>query len=509
MSIFFLPSRLSILGQSPGLILSPSLARRLLSLPIFLIASMSAIADKVTGLSDTQSSAATNIVPVCVGLNTKASGNDDISVRPTTAQIASLSPQEQDLLRRCADAIEAGGLGLPDNAARATDETNEAAKTALAQIAPDEISAQGTTSVRAVNVQQDNVAARISALQAGFRGLDLGHLALNLDGVKLSGREFLNLTGGAAGDESRHSGLGMFLNGRFNLGDKDATGREAGFDFNGTGVTLGMDQFIARNAFIGAALGYNRTAIDVENNGGALDTDSVSFSLYGSYFRSDQFYLNGFLEYAKDDHNTRRNLNYTLNETSGGCCDVDVVENKTVTVDQAAIGDSDGNQLTVAMDIGYEIPKGATTITPTAAIAYTRVNIDAFDEHMSRPNDIGQGLALHIGDQEITSTKSELGVHLNHASSREWGVFTQQLKVSWLHEFENDGRIINAHYLFDPNQVSMDLKTEDADADYFAVNLGISAGMAKGKSAYLSYNSLLGLDGITFHGINVGYRMEF
>ena len=480
---------------------------KLFSLPVLLILSMPVLADKATGLSDTQNSAADNIVPVCVGLNTKASGNDDPAVAPTATQIASLSSQEQDLLRRCADAIEAGGLGI--NPDRATAETNEAAKAALKQIAPDEISAQGTTSVRAVNVQQDNIAARISALQAGFRGLGLSNLSLNLDGVKLTGREFLELTGGAAGDESNHSSVGMFLNGNFSLGDKEATGREAGFDFDGAGITLGVDKFVSNNAFVGAAFGFNNTTIDIENNGGGLDTDSVSLSLYSSYFKTDQFYINGFLEYAQDDHSTRRNLSYALNETSGGCCNVDVDESSTVIVDQAAIGTSDGDQLTIAADIGYEIPKGSVAITPTAAIAHTRVNIDAFNEHMSRPNDIGQGLALHIGDQEITSTKSEVGVHLSHANSREWGVITQQLKVSWLHEFEDDGRIINAHYLFDPDKVAMDLKTEEVDADYFAVNLGISAGMAKGKSAYLSYSSLLGLDDITFHGINLGYRMEF
>lgn len=476
--------------------------------PVFALAvlSGSAMAAKVTGLSDAQQSGADNVVPVCVGLNTRATGNDDPSIPPTADQIARLSANEQDLLRRCADAIEAGGLGI--KADRATEETNNAARIALSQIAPDEIAAQGTTSVRAANVQQDNIASRISALQSGFRGVSVGQLSLNLEGRKYSGNDVLIASGGSAGETGGRSRLGAFINGSFNFGDKEATGREAGFAFDGGGLTVGLDYFVSGSAFVGAAVGVNSTTIDIDNNGGGIDTDTVSLSLYGSFFQSEKFHINGLVEYASDEHSTRRNLNYTLNETTGGCCEVDLTD-ATVTVDQAALGSSDGDQFTVAINLGYSVGKGGLSYGPVLDLSHTKVNIDAFDERMSNPNAVGRGLALHIADQEITSTKSELGFQLDYTGSQNWGVLTQQLRVSWLHEFDDDGRLIEANYLFDPNKVALDLKTDDIDSDYFSVNLGLSAGLARGRSAYVSYATLLGLDDISYHGLNAGFRMEF
>ena len=62
---------------------------------------------------------------------------------PTQQQIEqNLTPDEADLLRRCADVIQAGGLGI--QAQEATPEDNAEAAVALRQIAPDEIAAQGT-----------------------------------------------------------------------------------------------------------------------------------------------------------------------------------------------------------------------------------------------------------------------------------------------------------------------------------------------------------------------------
>ncbi len=476
--------------------------------PVLALAALSsnAMADKVTGLSDSQESGASNIVDVCVGLNAKATGNNDINIPPTDAQVATLTSNEQDLLRRCADAIEAGGLGI--KADRATAKTNAEAKIALSQIAPDEIAAQGTTSVRAVNVQQDNIAARISALQSGFRGVSVGQLSLNLDGRQFTGNDLLSMSGGSAGESGGRARLGAFINGQFNFGDKEATGREAGFDFDGGGLTVGLDYFISGRAFVGAAVGVNTTSIDIDHHGGGLDTDTVSLSLYGSFFQSDKFHINGLLEYANDDHSTRRNLDYTLNETSGGCCEVGLTGD-TVRVNQAALGSADGDQFTVAVNLGYSLGQGGFSYGPLLDLSYTKVNIDAFDERMSNPEAVGRGLALHIASQEITSTKSELGFAVDHTGSQTWGVLTQQLRLSWLHEFDDDNRLIEAHYLYDPAKVPLNLNTDDIDSDYFSVNLGLSAGLSRGRSAYFSYGTLIGLEDITYHGLNAGYRMEF
>lgn len=444
------------------------------------------------------------VVQVCVGLNAKASGQDDVTVPPTEDQILdNLSADENDLLRRCADVIQAGGLGIQADQADETD--NAEAAVALRQIAPDEIAAQGTTSVTAVNSQQNNVAARVSALQSGLRGLSLNQLSLNVDGSRLAGNDLQKLVGGAAGrGDSR---LGLFISGDISSGDKDQTTREAGFDFDTQTLTVGVDYFLGDSSFVGVALGVSQIEMDIENSGGGLDTDTVGLSVYGSVFRKNNFYINGFFDYTRGDHDSERAINYTLDETAGGCCNV--TEVGRVTVNQVAKGSTEGDQVTLSMKMGYEKSKGAFSHGPSLDLTYTSLTIDGFSETMSNATDVGRGLALTYKEQEIDSFRAALGYQVSHVSSQSWGVFSKQARFNLHHEFEDDGRSVESFYSFDPAKNVMTLSADDPDSDFYSVAFDLTAGLANGKSAFLSYSTLFGLDDVSLHQISGGMRFEF
>lgn len=446
------------------------------------------------------------VVVVCVGLNAKATGQDDPGTPPTQQQIEqNLTPEESDLLRRCADVIQAGGLGI--QAQEATPEDNAEAAIALRQIAPDEIAAQGTTSVRAVNSQQSNVAARIAALQSGIRGLSVRRLSLHSGDSRLAGGDMQKLVGGDAGNEDAPARLGLFLSGDISTGDKDQTSREAGFDFDTQSFTIGVDYFLNTDAFVGVALGANKINMDIDNNGGGLDTDNLSLSLYGSVFRSNNFYLNGFLDLSSSDFKSRRNMNYTLDETTGGCCVV--TEAGRVTVRQTAIGKSDGKQTTASLNMGYDFNKGAFSYGPSLDLTYSSLTIDQFSESMSDPASTGRGLALTYLEQNIDSFRSVLGFKVNHVRSMSWGVLSKQLRADWYHEFKDDARAIRSFYKFDPGQTIMSLTADKPDADFYSLAFDLSAGFASGRSAFISYATLLGLDNVSVNQLSAGVRFEF
>lgn len=477
------------------------------SAPAATVDNLSEAAESVGGESGGNVDPGTRpVVQVCVGLNAKAAGQatPDPTTPPTNDQIAAnLSADENDLLRRCADVIQAGGLGIQADQADATD--NAEAAVALRQIAPDEIAAQGTTSVNAVNSQQNNVAARISALQSGLRGLSLGQLSLNVDGSKLAGDQLQKLVGGAAGDGDRR--IGMFISGDIASGEKDTTSREAGFDFDTQMLTVGVDYFLNDSSFVGLALGVSQIEMDLDDAGGGLDTDSVGISLYGSVFRKNNFYINGFFDYTSSDHDSQRNMNYTLDETQGGCCVV--TETGRVTVLQSANGSTEGDQTTLSINMGFDYNKGALSYGPTLDLTYSSLTIDGFSESMSNPEAVGRGLALTYKDQDIDSVRSILGFHVSHASSQNWGIFSKQLRLGWHHEFEDDEREIRSFYSFDPAQTEMILKADAPDTDFYSVSIDLSAGFANGRSAFISYSTLAGLDDVSLNQISAGLRLEF
>lgn len=45
-------------------------------------------------------------------------------------------------------------------------------------------------------------------------------------------------------------------------------------------------------------------------SGGSLDTQGYSLTLYGTYYRSDNFYLDGIIDYGWNDYDQQRNVNY-------------------------------------------------------------------------------------------------------------------------------------------------------------------------------------------------------
>ena len=468
-------------------------------------------------LDETQQTVAAIVIPVCVDLNQKAGDEEFLggTVDKQSGLKENLSAEEFDLLRRCADAIDAGGLAEEANGRKAND--FNAATTALSNIAPDEISAQGTTSIKTTNIQQNNIAARISALHTGARGFGFAGLKLDINGKKLTDKELSAIfsehtTGGGASADSNMTDsfnrLGFFINGSYNFGDRDATIREAGFDYDTQGITIGTDYFVNDKFIIGAAIGITTAEMDIDNNGGGLDTDSTNLSLYGSFFQSEQLYINGFIDFGRSKHSSSRNINYTLKETQGGCCVVDLTGND-VTVDQQANAKTDAKQRTLAVDMGYEFYQGNFTYGPTLSFGYTKVDIDGFSESMSNPDAIGRGLGLRIDAQEIESIKSQLGFQLANSGSFGWGVLTQQVRFTWLHEYNDNSRIIRANYIYAPIDRNMDFATDNPDRDYFITSIDLSATFAHGRSAFLSYSTIAGLDYITYNGIQAGIRMEF
>jgi outer membrane autotransporter protein len=407
------------------------------------------------------------------------------SACPALAEKAELTAPEQDLLNTC-NSLVTGDPGTVG--------------TALRVLAPEEVTAQGTASVEAAEIQVMNVNTRLNALRAGGSGADLSGLTLNYDGLTLPASVFQELffgyaSGVAAGDEDGDASFagkwGVFVNGAIDFGDKDSTSQETGFEFDTEGITIGVDYRFTDRFIAGGALGYSGHESDFDSSSGDLDMDTWSMSAYATYYQSNQVYVDGLIQVGTNDYDTRRRIN-----ASG-------------SPDQFGVGDTDGEAVSISIGSGYEYSRGAFTFGPYGRLSYTRAEVDSYTEKASDPAAPGSGSVLSIGGQSIRSLATVFGGHFSYAISTSRGVFMPQLRFEWEHEFEDDSRSIDSHFVHDPTNTSFKIGTDDPDRDFFNLGLGLSATFAKRKSGFLFYETKLGHDDLKHDSLTAGFRFEF
>lgn len=356
---------------------------------------------------------------------------------------------------------------------------------AFNQLAADQIAAKNAGARRQFRANIAGIGSRLSQVRLSAAAPNLDEaIAWNLQKEK---------GGGASGDLTAGK-LGGFFNLKYRTGDQDASDREAGFDFDGWGLTAGADYRVNENFVAGVSLNYMEDKADYEQNRGDMKTETWGLTAYGTFFTEGNFFVDGLIGYNSSDYKLKRNINYNI----GGNA-----------VSQVASSDTDGKMFQFSVGGGYNMNQGGFTITPTARLDYLRNKVDGYTESMSNPGANGSAMAMNVDSVTYKSLTTRLGGQVSKAISHSGGVVIPQLSVSWVHEFEDDAKEVGARFINDINQTPFLVLTENGDTDYFDLGVAISGQFAGGKSAFLSYNTLLGFNRVTYHGINAGIRMEF
>jgi hypothetical protein len=190
---------------------------------------------------------------------------------------------------------------------------------AIQNVAGEELFSQSTMGARAGNAQFTNISGRMNALRAGGTSAGAGGRVAYSDPYEnhdrnLPGYRQVSLSGGgAAGDyEVAGSRWGWFVEGSYNTGDRDQTVNEDGFDFDATSFTGGID-YMLNSGVIGISVGVDNydAEFDVNNvvNGGDVQLDSTSGSLFGAFYR-DNWYFDAILTIGSLDTDTTRRAFY-------------------------------------------------------------------------------------------------------------------------------------------------------------------------------------------------------
>lgn len=367
----------------------------------------------------------------------------------------------------------------------ATGEDGSTVLNALQQVSPEQIISQGTRSTRAARNMQFN---RLHALRIGTPGLLTSYNNSNGRYTTLSWSPSNGLGGGAGADDmGLGDRLGIFVNGIGGFGDVDSSFNQLGFDFDSSGVLAGVDYRFTDNFILGLAFNYLRTDANFNRDGGRLDSDTYSGSLYGTLYAANSFHIDWVATYGGVSYDSIRNISYA-------------VPGEVINTQSTA--SPDGKQFSGALSAGYDFTINALTISPYLRGEYINLDINSFSDQ----DPLGWG--VRYADQSIESLTTALGTRIAYAISTQWGVVQPFVRGEWFHEYEDDRRNIAANFVQDPTRERFNIVTDSPDRNFYTFGTGISATFAKGISAFFNYDVLLGRDNISSHMFMLGARME-
>jgi outer membrane autotransporter protein len=405
-----------------------------------------------------------------------------------------LTAPQQDLLARCSEIVVGAGSHP------------EQIPEALNQMLNNKAQPQSSLATSVQLSQLGNLNTRLAELRQGASGLSLGGLTLVNDGrslplAALSDLFKRYLAEPAANDEAGKdfARWGFFATGMIDRGGASADGVRPGFDFHNASLTAGVDYRFSDAFVAGLALGYNQSRSDLDLGAGKIDVDGYSLNGYFTWYRNNDFYVEGSLVADWLNYDLRRHIVYGIASLSGGETDVD----------QTAKASPNGHQYSLALSLGKDFSRGAWSFSPYLRGVYTHLSLDGFSETMSDPNAPGAGLGTRVEARAFNSALGVLGGRVSRAISFDWGVLVPNAVVEWNHEFRNDPQTVVTRFLADPTQTPIVLTDRAPDANYFNLGIGLNAVLPQGRSGYFYYEHVAGLSGAHENRFSLGIRIEF
>lgn len=347
----------------------------------------------------------------------------------------------------------------------------------------------------AARVQADNVGQRVNSLRNGgpmpnmsIDGLSMSYQGFRLD-ANLLPQSLLKRINGEddIGSQLLSQPWGFFINGNIAIGDRSRRGRETGYDFDTWGVTSGFDYRFRGGHVAGVAVGYSQYSADLDEDGGAMDSDSWTVQAYGSWQFSDQFYADLTLGYTLTDFDLERVVDLRGIGPYGR---------------RIARGNTDGYQFDTSIALNYRLDTNtALSITPYGQFNYARTSIDGFTES-------GTIFDYRYPSQNFDSYLFTGGVRLARPVGLERGVLVPFADLAVEYEAGLDS------YTMQPVLAGSDfdgpmVMISDPDRFFARAHFGVSYVGLTGTQFFASYSALLLDSDTTRHSLYLGIRFEF
>lgn len=334
-------------------------------------------------------------------------------------------------------------------------------------IAPDELTAIFKMGFAASEIQNANIRRHLDRVRQGSTS---------------EGQETYSTTDSKGGmvEQTRMSEQNnlwsVFIEGNGGSASVDGDLNSNGYDFDSMGVTVGADRRVSENFAIGVLGAYGKSDAAL-TNGGSIDAESYKGAVYATAFQGG-FFVDALLGAGANSYDTRR-------ASLGGL----------------ATGSPDGWELNAMVNTGYDFRSGNWTFTPTASIAYTRVNLDAF-------NETGSLTPLSYPDQHQESLRSEIGARLAYRADLGGVVLMPQIRLAWQHEFSDSTLSMNSNFIGGAGP-GFTVTGPQMDRDRAVISAGLSAQVTPTVCIYGFYDGHLGSSDYESNQVSAGVKVDF
>lgn len=385
--------------------------------------------------------------------------------------------------------------------------SEEDAVNALKKIALGEIASMRNNIIQLSASQFQNLAQRILQMnRGGGRGIQVSGLNISYGGKTFSPgalqSAFNELMGmGASEDGGNDSfadfgNLGLFVQGDIDMGDRDETDLETGYDFDSWNLSFGADYRLTDTFYFGGALSLGEVDVTYDDGEGSSGLENWAISGYGGWQVTDQWYFDVLLSYGETDYDMKRRVAYTVQDRA---------------FDSSYQSATSGDQIFIGINTGYEFTKGSFRLSPIASFTYLDGSIDGYQE--SAIDGGSEAWAFQVDNQDYKSMRISVGGQADYILLTDWGVLIPGIRVSWVNELEDGGDGIALKFVNDPfGQDAKDgniiIKTSGVDSSFFDASLNLSGQFPMGFSGYFSYKFYQGYSGYTQTGYAIGLRWD-
>jgi uncharacterized protein with beta-barrel porin domain len=298
--------------------------------------------------------------------------------------------------------------------------------------------------------------------------------------------------------------LGVFADGIGQFGSRDTTTSQNGYSFNNAGFIAGADYRFTPQLVAGLAFGYTQSDTNfdtsaVSPSGQFLHSNLFQGNVYATYSVTDAFYLNGIGLVGGGNNNSQRRIvipsipsNVPANVTAAPA------------LDRIGTG-SFGSQIQgVTLAGGYAVPLGPLVVTPIARFLYQHTGVDAFSEEGAA------GADLQYGSSSVNTVLTFLGADAQYTMTTPFGALFPIARFHWAHQYSPGNTSVSVAYSNDPTLLSsFILPANSTTRNYFDLGVGVALQVTGNSSAYVSYDSILGLNHTTYNSFTAGVRFNF
>jgi uncharacterized protein YhjY with autotransporter beta-barrel domain len=299
---------------------------------------------------------------------------------------------------------------------------------------------------------------------------------------------------GASADTAKYS-LGGGVNAFATAGGEVLNHRnnkfEDGYSSAVPTVTIGADYRITEWMIAGLAVNYTYQD-GTYDNGGRFDTHSYGPLLFASFTPLPGVFTDVAPGYNHQDYFRKRPaqaFDAAGEQVASG----------------HARGNYNGDQYSAGLSAGYDHPLEGFTIGPRAGLNYVYTDVENYSESSAT------GLQLRYRGLNQSSLQTTLGAVATMPISTSFGVVQPQFGVSWVHEFLNDARNIQAEYLSvtDPSATQFTFKREQPARDWAVIDLGVAVVLPNQLQPFVNLTTIQGNENFSSYGGVIGARMGF